>query len=172
MYTLGVAGLIAAYVLVAVLLLSINLYSNWSWKIKATSIIITSIFYVITYMSFPPLMGWPTDDNPPERFHLIAAHVQQPDKITGDEGTIYLWLTPLDNLTEDIPPRAHELPYSSLLHEMIINANAKLDKGIAQLGEFDDSHDTNIKPADGKRLGQISTKVQFYDLPDPLFPDK
>lgn len=172
MYTLGISGLVAAYVLLAILLLSINLYSNWSWKIKATSIIITSIFYIITYMSFPPLLGWPSGDIPPERFRLIAAHVKQPNKITGEEGSIYLWLTEFDDLTTDVPPRAYSVPYTDQLHERVIHANANLKKGISQLGEFDDDLQTNINPADGKRLGQISVKIQFYDLPDPLFPDK
>ena len=44
MFTLGTTGLIAAYILIALLLLSINLYSSWSWKVKATTIIITSSF--------------------------------------------------------------------------------------------------------------------------------
>ena len=172
MYTLGVTGLVAAYVLVAVLLVSINLYSNWSWKVKATSIIITSIFYIITYFSYPPLLGWATNESPPERFRLIAAHVQQPDKVSGETGAIYLWLTELDDLTDDMPPRNYKLAYSNELHEKVINANAKLNKGIALLGEFEDELGTDIEVQDKSRMGLISTKIQFYDLPDPLFPDK
>ena len=53
MYTLGIAGLVAAYILIALLLLSINLYSNWSWKVKAGSIVVTTLLYVVTYLSFP-----------------------------------------------------------------------------------------------------------------------
>ena len=175
MHTLGITGLIAAYILIALLLLSINLYSNWSWKIKGGTIIITSLFYIITYMSFPQLLGWPTSNNPPERFRLIAAHVVQPDKLTGNMGAIYLWLTQIDNLSSSAPPRAYVFPYSDALHEIIYNANSKLNKGIAQLGEFNDSHDdeNNIdKLKNAPRSGQKSVKIQLYDLPDPLFPDK
>ena len=57
---LGVTGLIAAYVLVALLLLSINLYSNWSWRVKATTIVVVSGFYLVSYFSFSPILGWPT----------------------------------------------------------------------------------------------------------------
>ncbi len=173
MFTLGTSGLVAAYVLIALLLLSINLYSNWSWKIKGGTIIITSLFYIITYMSFPPLLGWPTDDNPPERFRLIAGHVEQPDKLTGDKGAIYLWMTQIDDLSSSAPPRAYVFPYSNALHEVVYNATSKLNKGIPQLGEFDDEHDNIIDELkDAPRSGQKSVKIQLYDLPDPLFPDK
>jgi hypothetical protein len=173
MLVLGITGLVAAYVLIAILLLSINLYSNWSWNVKAGTIVITSAFYIITYLSFPPLLGWPTNDNPPERFRLIAAHVEQPDKITGDEGAIYLWLTQIEDLSWSAPPRAYELPYTNALHELVINTKSKLDKGIPQLGEFNDTHQNLIDELkDAPRSGQESVKIQFYDLPDPLFPDK
>ena len=172
MFTLGTTGLIAAYILIALLLLSINLYSNWSWKIKATTIIITSFFYLVTYYSFPHLLGWPTSESPPERFRLVATHVQQPNKVTGEEGYVYLWLTRIDDLSTLIPPRAYKLNYSNELHEIVINANSKLKKGIAQLGEFKDKDSIIDEIKEAPRSGQDSIKIEFYDLPDPLFPDK
>ena len=42
---LGISGLIAAYILLAALLLSVNLYSKWSWQLKTITIIITSVFF-------------------------------------------------------------------------------------------------------------------------------
>ena len=74
--TLGITGIIAAYILLALLLLSINLYSKWSWHIKAATIVLTSAFYIITYFSLPALLGWPTYQNPPTQFRLLAAHVE------------------------------------------------------------------------------------------------
>ncbi len=169
---MGIAGLVAAYVLIGLILLSINLYSNWSWKVKAGTIILTSIFYIVTYLSYPHLLGWPTSENLPERFQLIAAHVRQPNKITGEVGAVYLWVTRIENLASPSPPRAHRPEYSNELHEMVINANSKLNKGIAQLGEAED-HDNIIDDLrDAPRSGQKSIKIQFYDLPDPMFPDK
>ena len=157
MLILGTTGLVTAYVLIGALLLSINLYSNWSWKIKAVTIIITTMFFIITYFSYPNLLGWPTSENPPERFRLIASHVQQPNKVTGESGAIFLWLTQIDDLASSTPPRAYRMEYSNELHELVINANSILNKGIPQLGEFED---------------QKTTDIEFYDLPDPLFPDK
>ncbi len=168
---LGITGIIAAYILLGILLLSINLYSKWSWPVKAVTIIITSVFYVVTYYSFPPLLGWPTSQQPPAQFRLIAAHVSQPNKEMGKEGSIYLWLTEIKNMTDSPEPRAYELQYSNELHEKIINVNAKLDKDIAQLGEFKDPDDT-FNQVDEQKRGVKSVEIEFYDLPDPLFPDK
>jgi hypothetical protein len=168
---LGITGIIAAYILLALLLLSINLYSKWSWQVKAAAIVLTSVFYVVTYCSLPALLGWPTSQNPPSQFRLLAAHVIQPDKETNTSGTVYLWLSKIINMTELSEPRAYEFDYSTELHEKIINVNAKLDKNIAQIGEFKEPDDL-FNEVNEQRRGVRSIKIEFYDLPDPLFPDK
>ena len=173
MYILGITGLVAAYVLIALLLLSINLYSNWSWRVKAVSIVVTTLLYVVTYLSLPPLLGWPTRAQPPERFRLIAADVVQPDKSTGAKGMIYLWLKDLDDFSGRNQPRAYKLAYSSELHEIVIKAKSKLNKGMPQLGELKMPLDPNIQEVDTlRRAGQKSVQIEFYDLPDPLIPEK
>lgn len=168
---LGITGIITAYILLALLLLSINLYSRWSWPVKAGTIIITSVFYIITYYSFPPLLGWPTTQHPPAQFRLIAAHVTQPNKETGKKGAVYLWLTEIKNMTDTPEPRVYELQYSNKLHDQIINVKSKLDKDIAQMGEFKEPDDAFNQVVEQKR-GMKSVHIEFYDLPDPLFPDK
>ena len=168
---LGITGIIAAYILLALLLLSINLYSKWSWQVKAATIVLTSVFYVVTYYSLPALLGWPTSQNPPSQFRLLAAHVIQPDKEKNTSGTVYLWLSKIINMTELSEPRAYEFDYSTELHEKIINVNAKLDKNIAQIGEFKEPDDV-FNEVNEQRRGVRSIKIEFYDLPDPLFPDK
>jgi hypothetical protein len=170
--TLSVTGIITSYLIIAVLLINMVIYSKWSLKVKTVGCIITAVFFLVSIMSFPPLFGWATSENLPVRFRLISAYVQQPDKLSGDEGTIYIWLTKLDDLTTVQVPRNHKLPYSNVLHEKIINANAKLDKGIAQLGEFEDKQDFAMIGKDGSNIELNSNQIQFYDLPDPLFPDK
>ena len=172
MYTLSLTGIITSYIIITLLLVSMVFYSAWSIKIKATSCIVTVIFFFASFMSFAPLLGWATEDEPPLRFRLISAYVHQPDKLTGDEGSIYIWVTKLEDLTTIQIPRSHELPYTEALHEKIINANAKLDKGIAQLGEFKKQSNFAMIGKDDTKAGIISDQIQFYDLPDPLFPDK
>jgi hypothetical protein len=110
--TLGATGLITAYVVIGLLLLSINLYSKWSWPVKAATIVITSIFYIVTYFSIPPLLGWPTSGRLPERFRLLAIHVQEPNKTLDLEGEIFLWVTEV-GARADIEPRAFRIPYAA-----------------------------------------------------------
>ncbi|MCG8380455.1 MAG: hypothetical protein MI865_13410, partial [Proteobacteria bacterium] len=99
------------------------------------------------------------------------AHVVQPNKETGEEGSVYIWLTEIEDMNTSAEPRAYELNYSNELHEKIINVNAKLDKDIAQLGEFKEPDDA-FNQIDEQRRGVKSVHIEFYDLPDPLFPDK
>lgn len=169
--TLGITGILSAYILLALLLLSINLYSKWSWQLKAVTIILTSTFYVVTYYSLPELLGWPTSQNPPSQFRLLGAHVDQPNKENNTSGAVYLWLAKIENMTELGKPRAYKFDYSAELHEKIINVTAKIDKDIAQIGEFKEPDDLFNQVSEQKR-GVKSIKIEFYDLPDPLFPDK
>ncbi len=169
--TLGITGIIAAYIMIGTLLLSINLYSKWCWQIKALAIVSTSAFYVISYLSFPLLLGWATTQYPPEKFRLLSAHVIQPNKETGADGAIYLWLTEIKNMRNIAEPRTYKLAYSQGLHEKIINVNAKLNKKIPQLGELKKPDDAFNDVTEQKR-GVKSIKLEFYDVPDPLFPDK
>lgn len=173
MITLSIAGLIIAYILLAILLLSLNLYSSWSWPVKAGAIVVVSMFYLISYFSFPPLMGWPTKSQDiPERFRLLAAHVAEPDKIAGTDGAIYLWLTDMTAGRSVKKPRAYSLPFNSDLHKKVVEAQAKLNKKLPQLGEVleDDSPAQQVK--DNTQGGQVSVNLEFFDLPDPLFPEK
>ncbi len=171
MVTLGISGLIAAYIIIAILLLSVNLYSSWSWKIKASLTILVACFYLVSYYSFPPLLGWPSDDVPPKRFRLLAEYVQEPNKHLGTDGAIYIWATNMDGDPSVIEPRAYKLPYSNAMHQKLIDVGKKLRKKMPQLGETEDPDAPNATPKD-KRGGQVSVNIQFYDLPDPLFPEK
>ena len=167
------SGLIAAYVLIAALLLGTGIRSGWSWKIKATVIMITTMFYLVTYFSYPQILGWPTPEQPPQRFRLLAAYVEQPDKQRGSSGAIYLWLARIDDLSSPLIPRAYRFAYSVKLHDRVLQASSKLDKGIAQLGEFetgDGGLADVVKNVSG--TGAESAKMVFYDLPDAMFPDR
>jgi hypothetical protein len=170
---LGFAGLVAAYVFTVLLLLSVNLYSRWRWQVKAGATAAAAAFYLVSYLSIPELLGWPVRQDPPEKFRLHAAYVQQPDKLTRSKGAIYLWLTDTRDLAHNGAPRAFRFPYSAPLHESVINATARINKGMPQMGEFRNPDDPNVTVLDDPtRLGQKSAPITFYDIPDPLFPDK
>ena len=73
--------LIGVYVLLGVLLLSLNLRSRWSWWIKVGAILLTSSAYYLTYHSVNELKGWPVPDPLPERFSVHWVQVAEPDLV-------------------------------------------------------------------------------------------
>lgn len=173
MYTLSSIELIGAYIALAVLLLSINLYSRWSWPVKAGAIIITAAFYFVTYLSIPGLLGWPVTSHLPDKFRLLAADVRQPNKLTHDKGAIYLWVTDANDLAADGPPRSYKLPYSEPTYQVVLDATAKLKSGVAQLGELKlTGHSKGQRVVNFMRSGQVSEHLKFYDIPKPALPEK
>ena len=173
MFTLGIIGLTAAYILTVLLLLSINLYSRLSWRVKAAAIVVAAVFYIVSYHSLPPLLGWPTAAELPSRFRLVAAEVRQPDKQSGEKGAVFLWAQDLRDLSATVKPRAYELPYTDDLHELVLKAKSRMEKGMQQLGEYKRPDSGHVRIVDDlRRIAQDAHVIEFYDLPDPLIPEK
>jgi hypothetical protein len=109
--TAAVVGLVAAYVALATLLLSLNLRSAWRWQVKAAAIGITAAFFVVVFVALQAMLGWPAEALPPARFELHAALVEEPDRKGRGSGAIYLWLSPrhADGAIAG-PPRAYACP--------------------------------------------------------------
>ena len=118
------------YVLLGVLLLSLNLRSRWSWWIKAGAILLTSAAYYLTYHSVDELKGWPVPDPLPERFAVHWVQVDEPDKATGEEGRSYIWLRHLDDLEQPVgKPRVHEILFDDVLAQRTQEVLASLMDG-------------------------------------------
>jgi len=170
---LGVVGLICAYVFIGLLLLNLNLYSNWNWRIKAAMICLVSFFYILTYLSFPPIMGWPTKDELPPEFRLISGYILEPDKRTGTDGQIFLWVTDLSKNPRATKPRSFSLPYSEKLSKKVAEASKKIEKGKAQIGEVQEIADGSYRNPQGlARIKPKSIAINFFDLPNPSVPSK
>lgn len=189
----AVAGLVAAYVLLAVLLLSLNLTSLWRWWIKAAAILLTTAFFALTYASIRGLLGWPTMDKPPARFTLLWTAVSEPNRKLRNAGAIYLWADALD--ANNVPsgrPRAYQLPYSDALARKIAGAQEKREHGIEVMGTVSIGDlQPDAQPKSDIKMGQTQTKtgdhnaaadtvpfmddgtrLGFQDLPPVLLPDK
>jgi hypothetical protein len=161
----AVVGLVASYVVLATLLLSLNLRSAWRWPVKAAAIGITAGFFLVVFVALQALLGWPTEDQPPARFQLHAALIEEPDRKGPGQGAIYLWLSPRDaDGAIAGPPRAYALPYSRALHEATVRAQAGLSAG---------------RPIDGKSapssrsdgLATPSAAIELFERPPlPLLP--
>ncbi len=173
MFLLGTSGLVAAYVLLALMLLVLNLYTQWPWRIKAAMVVLVTLFYFVSYLSLPPLLGWPTGSPLPKRFNLVAIFVQEPDKQSGEPGEIFLWATDLTDGASSAEPRAYRVEFSDELHTRVVAAGNKMRKGLPQIGEVSEKpRGASARPKDESEGGQKSVAIEFFDLPDPLFPEK
>jgi hypothetical protein len=188
----SIIGLVAAYIAVTMLLISLNLTSLWRWWIKAAAIVVSTIFFGVSYSAINGLMGWPTTQKPPGRFNLISSRIYEPDKRAHTPGHIYLWADELDN--NNIPtgmPRSYQVPYSDSLARKISDAQEKRDRGIDVMGRVLDAqqrddlaHNAKLGSMRQDRNGQQSpagdtvpfkedgSDLSFEDLPPVLLPDK
>lgn len=134
---LPIAGGVAVFLVLAILLLSLNLASLWKWWIKAGAIVITLGGIVVLYFVITGVIGWASPGTMPSRFSLLATRIVEPDKLTGAPGHIYLWVEEVDDRQIVIsPPRAFEVPYAVEVATDVATAQAKIEGGGKVLGEF------------------------------------
>ena len=136
-YLPALFGTIAAYVLLAVLLLSLNIASLWRWWVKLAAILITTAGFIGTYVAITGLIGWPSAEAIPDRFSLLAARIVEPDKASGAPGHLYMWVEEVDE--DNLPisqPRNHEVAYTVALANALHAAQQKLANGQQVLGEM------------------------------------
>jgi hypothetical protein len=190
--TLPLIGVAISYVVVAVLLLSLNLASRWHWGVKAAAIAVTTLFFGISYASIAGLVGWPSEARVPERFQLHWATVVEPDKLNGLPGSIYLWLSSLEE--NNVPagtPRAFRVPYTRDLADRIGHAKQRIEQGMDQAGTARDLDVPEGPPDEDRRLAgapprqnepgspgdptafiQHMPAIEFEDMPPPALPPK
>ena len=172
MLNAGAAALVSAFLFLVVLLLGVLPGTGGSWQARLVATATAILLAVVTLASVPGLLGWPSDEEPPAKFRLLAVHVQQPDKQTRDAGSVFLWAIDAENLVRGAEPRAYRLPYSGPLHETAAAAATKLGKGVAQLGEFSGSPRAAGGWLEEPGLDRQATiALRFYDVPDPLYPE-
>jgi hypothetical protein len=163
--TSAVVGLGASYLVIALLLLSLNLRSAWRWPVKAGAIAVTIGFLIVAFLALEAMLGWPTEAAPPARFQLHAALVQEPDRASSSSGAIYLWLSPHDAEGRPSgPPRAYALPYSRALHEQAARAQGRLQEGRPVEG-------TARRP-DSYGFGSRTYQVELFAAPPAQLPPK
>ncbi|MGQ0657702.1 MAG: hypothetical protein ACT4NU_06335 [Chromatiales bacterium] len=174
--TLGINGLVTAYVILAAALAGLNIFSVWSWPLKALLLVVTTAAYLVLYFSFPPLLGWPSATELPKRFQLVALYAQEPDRITGAEGGIFFWVLDKQAGTASVP-RAYAADFEPELHARAKEAGQRLRKNVPQVGEVG-ADDKDLRrhgvPRDEAKLGQKSQKLQvkFFDAPPDAPPSK
>ena len=167
-------GLVFCFLILAVLLLSLNLYTSFHWSIKATAVVVVSIFYILGYQSLMALLGWPTYQPLPEEFRFVGMQVYEPDKLTLSDGAIYLWVTSMSENVGQGVPRAYRIEYEESLHQKLIRARVKDKAGVPQMGKLvsPELGDQSLANLDLSRYAAQSVDIDFFDLPSLILPEK
>jgi hypothetical protein len=137
--SLVILTLSISYALVAALLLIVLVYARLPWSAKAVAVVVTSVFYIATFVGVRGLLGWASVDRLPPAFKLLQARIVEPHSLEGDEGSIYLWVEALDqdNRPSGVP-RAYRIPYSDELAEKTDRAVREIAAGRPQGGRAAD----------------------------------
>ena len=134
--------LAVSYALIGALLLIVLVYARLHWSAKAVAVVVTSAFYVVSFVGVRGLLGFATIDRLPAAFKLLQARIVEPHSLEGDPGSIYLWVEALDegNRPSGVP-RAHRIPYSDRLAEKTDRATGEIAAGRPQGGRAADFGD-------------------------------
>ncbi len=125
-----IVALTVAYVGVAALLLNLNLATQWGAAVKIAAIVLVTGMYAASWHGLHGLLGWATYEPLPSEFKLHWITVDEPDKTTGAEGSIYFWVRELDEA--QLPkgaPRSHRVAWSEEVAEAAQAALEQLEKG-------------------------------------------
>ena len=127
------------YAIVGALLLIVLVYARLPWSVKAVAVVVTSAFYVASFIGVRGLLGWASIDRLPPSFKLLQSRIVEPHSLAGDPGSIYLWVEALDegNRPSGVP-RAYRLPYTASLAEKTDKAASEIAAGRAQGGRAAD----------------------------------
>jgi hypothetical protein len=128
-----------SYALIGALLLVVLVYARLHWSAKSVAVVVTSAFYIASFVAVRGLLGWASVDRLPVAFKLLQARIVEPHSLEGDPGSIYLWVETLDegNRPSGVP-RAYRLPYRDALAEKTDKAMGEIAAGRPQGGRAAD----------------------------------
>lgn len=189
--TSTILTLAVAYGLLAVIASLLVLNQRIALILRFGLVVSVVILMFTTYRGIGELRGLPSDTDLPERFRLYWAQVVEPNKLTKEPGSIFLWIGELDEDNYIVGvPRAHKVPYSEELAELVFGAQQKISEGEEIAGEVEEDAqeaDTaeelaqeaqrNDEQTTGSRVGERYLKFDFGNLrfdtaPAPKTPEK
>jgi hypothetical protein len=149
-----------SYALIGALLLIVLVYARLHWSAKAVAVVVTSAFYIASFVAVRGLLGWASIDRLPASFKLLQARIVEPHSLEGDPGAIYLWVEELDdgNRPSGVP-RAYRLPYRDALAEKADKAISEIAAGRPQGGRAADL---------GSGQGGLMEAVREYITPNTI----
>jgi len=170
------------------------------WWLKVPVIAITLMFSVFIWGVINNLLGWPTNQDLPNKYRLHWAVVEEPGIKHNKDGAIFLLCSNLDtkerkrivlgHKVKTQSPRLYEIPYSKEAHKQIQGLKAKLRKGmVVTMGRGMKGGKGGKGKGKGKGRGRKgkgksgngegggsfsgeSPTPLGYELPPPKYPDK
>jgi hypothetical protein len=162
--------LAVSYALIGALLLIVLVYARLHWSAKAVAVVVTSAFYVVSFVGVRGLLGFATIDRLPAAFKLLQARIVEPHSLEGDPGSIYLWVETLDegNRPSGVP-RAYRLPYRNALAEKTDKAIGEIAAGRPQGGRAADfgTGEGGLLAAPGNSSRRIPSSRRRAAMPPP-----
>jgi hypothetical protein len=155
-----IVALSISYALLGALLLIVLVYARLPWPAKAIAVVVTSIFYILSFNGTRGLLGWASIDGLPAAFKLLQTRIVEPHSLEDDPGSIYLWVEALDegNRPSGVP-RAYRLPFSEALAEKTHAAQNQIAAGHPQGGRAADF---------GTGEGGLVEAVREYIVPNVI----
>lgn len=180
-----IVAITVAYVAVAALLLNLNLATRWGGVVKACAIVLVTVFYAVAWRGHLGLLGWATTAPLPDEFRLHWITIDEPDKATGADGTIFFWVRELDRA--GLPrgaPRAHRVRWDEQTAEAAEEALVELEGGKPLNGRMSRQvvdPDARPPPVEGvdyrgdptaSASGGERPRFEFSRVPPPALPPK
>ena len=172
-----------AYAALVALLANLNLATRLPRVVKAAAIIAVTGLYAAAWQAHKGLLGWATPEPLPEDFRLHWVTVDEPDKASGGDGTIYFWVRELD--AAGLPrgaPRGHRVPWDEATAEEAQAALSQLEAGEPLNGHFsrqslNPEDEAPVEGADyGGGFGSATSgerpRFEFSRVPPPALPAK
>lgn len=176
-------ALTVAYAAAAALLLHLNLRTRLPMWVKSAALLVVTALYFGAWQAQRALLGWATPESLPDDFRLQWLTVEEPDKATGEDGSIYFWVRGLDAAGLPVgPPRAHWVAWDEATAEAAQEALAQLQDGQPLNGTF--TRQGIVTPADpagaAARAGAARDSTtnaargqfEFRRVPRPALPAK
>lgn len=150
----GILGVVAILALTFLLLVVLVVEGRARWWLKIAVVIVCGGAIASSYRIVQGLLGWPVDAPLPNRFQLMGAFVEEPDKVAGTPGAVYLWVAEIDENNRPISaPRSFVTPLTETTAEHTEAAQQMLNAGTEVLGEM-----TEKKPEQSSGSEQAGTE--------------
>ncbi len=156
-------GVPIAFGIMLFLLLWLIIFTEGKWFLKFAAVAATLFFSVSLWHSIDSLLGLPSETQLPDKFLVHWIVIEEPNKITGDEGSIYIWAK---DLGEDAiePVRIvsrNDSPNAS------VRAHARTPRMLDAPNLADEQPRVASPPDNGSRAEDYMLELQEKDLETP-----